>query len=117
MFSTELNNGYDNEAFAFDGPINTQQPYQSQKRLRLQSFVNHYGDIKPRTSTRKFVKNHLHKFYNTLNCLCIVNSLLERIPIIRCLKEYNIRKHLFGDITGGMTVGIMNIPQGYTQIT
>ena len=114
MFSTESNNGYKNEAF--EDSINIEQPYQSQKRLRLQSFVNHYGNIRSSTSTRGLVKNRLNKFYNTLSCLCIVNSLLERIPIIRCVKEYDIRKYLFGDITGGITVAIMNIPQGKTQI-
>ncbi|CAF3881784.1 unnamed protein product [Adineta steineri] len=80
--------------------------------VRLRSFINHYGTVRPRISTKNRLKNHFNKFYNTLNCLYIINLLFDRIPIIRCLKEYNLRKNLFADIMSGMTVAILHIPQG-----
>jgi hypothetical protein len=81
-------------------------------RLRLQSFIDQYGTIRPRLSTLTRTKNHLRKVYNTLSLVYIINGLLDRIPLIRCLKEYNIRHNLFGDVIAGITVAIMHIPQG-----
>ena len=50
------------------------------------------------------------------SCSCSVSgfpSLLARLaPILRWLPKYNVKKDLSADITGGVTVGIMHIPQG-----
>lgn len=40
--------------------------------------------------------------------------LLDLFPIIRWLPKYNIKQDLVADISGGLTVGIMHIPQGNT---
>lgn len=49
-------------------------------------------------------------------CLCSGNglySLLIRLaPIVRWLPKYNVKEDLLADITGGVTVGVMHIPQG-----
>ncbi|CAF1059628.1 unnamed protein product [Rotaria sordida] len=95
-----------------EGRILNRQLQGSYNRFHLQSFIDQYGIIKSRTPTINRIKNHLNKFYNTLSCISIINALLDRIPIIRCLKEYKIRKYLFGDIIAGITVAIMHIPQG-----
>ncbi|VDK46879.1 unnamed protein product [Anisakis simplex] len=39
-------------------------------------------------------------------------SILNFIPILKWLPKYNCRENLVCDIIGGLTVGIMNIPQG-----
>ncbi|CAF3537398.1 unnamed protein product [Rotaria sordida] len=95
-----------------EGRILNRQLQGSYNRFHLQSFIDQYGIIKSRTPTINRIKNHLNKFYNTFSCISIINALLDRIPIIRCLKEYKIRKYLFGDIIAGITVAIMHIPQG-----
>ena len=50
------------------------------------------------------------------SCSCSASgfsSLLTRLaPILRWLPKYNVKKDLLADITGGVTVGIMHIPQG-----
>ena len=38
--------------------------------------------------------------------------LVNLFPIIRWLPKYNIKRDLVADISGGLTVGIMHIPQG-----
>ncbi|KAJ7388826.1 hypothetical protein OS493_035383 [Desmophyllum pertusum] len=63
-------------------------------------------------------KNHyLRTVYRKLaSCTCSWNgvfSFLFRLaPILRWLPKYNVKKDLSADITGGVTVGIMHIPQG-----
>ncbi|CAF2747318.1 unnamed protein product [Rotaria sp. Silwood2] len=114
MISTVNNNSYADEFV--EGRILNRQSQGNNNRLRFQSFINQYEIVKPRTPTINRIKNHLNKFYNTLSCISIMNTLLDRIPIIRCLKEYKIRKYLFGDIIAGITVAIMHIPQGNRQI-
>ena len=43
---------------------------------------------------------------------CVKNQVLGFLPFIRIMKKYNVRTDLFGDIVAGITVGIMQIPQG-----
>jgi len=40
--------------------------------------------------------------------------LVDLFPIVRWLPKYNIKRDLVADISGGLTVGIMHIPQGNT---
>uniref|UniRef100_A0A9J2PEZ2 STAS domain-containing protein n=1 Tax=Ascaris lumbricoides TaxID=6252 RepID=A0A9J2PEZ2_ASCLU len=42
----------------------------------------------------------------------ICDTILDFIPILKWLPKYNIRQNLIHDIVGGLTVGIMNVPQG-----
>ncbi|XP_020612029.1 solute carrier family 26 member 6-like isoform X1 [Orbicella faveolata] len=50
------------------------------------------------------------------SCSCSASgfcSLLARLaPILRWLPKYSVKKDLTADLTGGVTVGIMHIPQG-----
>lgn len=41
-----------------------------------------------------------------------VQWLVGLFPIISWLPKYNIKRDLVADISGGLTVGIMHIPQG-----
>jgi hypothetical protein len=38
--------------------------------------------------------------------------LFKRVPVFNWLPKYKIKQYLFPDIIAGLTVGIMNIPQG-----
>lgn len=51
-----------------------------------------------------------------LNETCTVNSLvlsaLRCFPFVRIMVNYNWRKNVLPDVVAGITIGIMNIPQG-----
>ena len=87
-------------------------PEESRRNLRLQSFVDRYGNEELEISSTDRTKQYVRKKCSSLNFECCINAFLNKIPIIRCLKEYNIRKNLFEDIISGITVAIMHIPQG-----
>ena len=80
--------------------------------LRLESFLDRYGVDEPYISSADHVKHYIKKQCASLSFLYCLNAFLETFTLIRCLKEYNIRKNLFGDIISGVTVAIMHIPQG-----
>jgi hypothetical protein len=79
---------------------------------QLQSFVAQYGVDEKQLSSFDHIKHHAKKQYDSLTFLYCLNVFLDKIPLLRCLKEYNIKKDLFGDIIAGITVAIMHIPQG-----
>ncbi|CAF1544697.1 unnamed protein product, partial [Adineta steineri] len=84
---------------------------QTPRSFCLQSFVNLYGD-EPHLSRFDHVKHYAKKHCGSVTFLCCLNIFLDKIPLLYCLKKYNIRKNLFGDIIAGITVAIMHIPQG-----
>lgn len=43
---------------------------------------------------------------------CVSRFLTGLFPIIHWLPNYSVKDDLLADITGGVTVGIMHIPQG-----
>ena len=62
-------------------------------------------------------KRCLHTVYTKLvSCSCSGDGfsrfLFRLTPILRWLPKYRIKNDLMADITGGVTVGIMHIPQG-----
>ena len=64
------------------------------------------------------IKRYLHTVYAKLCTSCFfswngVSRLLFRLaPIFRWLPKYSVKNDLMADLTGGVTVGIMHIPQG-----
>ena len=42
----------------------------------------------------------------------VKSCLLSNLPIIRNMRKYKIRQFMLNDILSGITVGIMQIPQG-----
>ncbi|CAF4633590.1 unnamed protein product, partial [Rotaria magnacalcarata] len=51
-----------------------------------------------------------------LDFFYFLNALLDMMPIIRCIKNYKIRQYLLPDISSGVTVAIMPIPQAKDNI-
>lgn len=82
------------------------------QHVRLRSFVDRYGVEESDETVKDQIKHFFSKQISTLSFLCCLNAFLEKIPLLRCLKEYSLRKYLFGDIISGITVAIMHIPQG-----
>lgn len=56
-------------------------------------------------------KNYIKKYY-TPNPSCMKRFLFDRVPIIKWIKEYNIRQCLLKDLISGLTIGVVQIPQG-----
>ena len=48
---------------------------------------------------------------------CWRDAIYQYLPFIRIMKKYNIKRDLVGDVVAGITVGIMQIPQGRTAET
>lgn len=84
----------------------------STRHMRLDSFVHRYGIESADGSTKDQIERFFKKQCASFSLLYCLNAFLEKMPLLRCLKEYNIRKDLFGDIIAGITVAIMHIPQG-----
>jgi hypothetical protein len=84
----------------------------SPQNFQLQTFVDRQRVDEPYVSTSDHIKHYIKEQCASLSFLYCLNTVLDKIPLIRCLKEYNIRKNLFGDIMAGITVAIMHIPQG-----
>lgn len=51
----------------------------------------------------------MQKSVKKISLIAILNAI---IPVTLWLPKYNYRKNLFGDITSGITVAVMHIPQG-----
>ena len=43
---------------------------------------------------------------------CSKSMLLSFLPFIGIMKNYNIKRDIIGDVVAGLTIGIMQIPQG-----
>ena len=66
------------------------------------------------TGDKKQYLRTLRKKLSSCSCSasCFSSFVARLVPIIRWLPKYNVKKDLLADITGGVTVGIMHIPQG-----
>lgn len=98
-----------------DEELSDHLPYR-RPRARMQSIISEYGILPPRKSPIKRLKESTTSYFRSLTLVGIANAFLESIPFIRCIKEYKIKKYLLGDILAGITVGIMHIPQGKSNI-
>lgn len=63
------------------------------------------------------LKHQLHTLYTRLSsCSCswhvVSRFLVSLAPIFQWLPKYSIKENLVKDLSGGLTVGIMHIPQG-----
>ncbi|RNA14181.1 solute carrier family 26 member 6-like [Brachionus plicatilis] len=102
---------------------NTQKPYQIDPSLEVDININ-----RPAYNQEKFEQNYNIKAFQGFSILyffrgiflknCspekkyVRNYIVNRIPIIGWLSEYNFREFLVPDLFAGITVGIMHIPQG-----
>ncbi|CAB4033359.1 Prestin [Paramuricea clavata] len=47
-----------------------------------------------------------------VSCERFLNVLLSFVPLLSWLPKYKLRRNLLLDIAAGLTIGVMNIPQG-----
>lgn len=58
------------------------------------------------------LKEQLRRLRPDVNCQGLLDLLLSFFPLLTWLPKYQIRRNLPADIAAGLTVGVMNIPQG-----
>ena len=58
------------------------------------------------------IKEKLRNLKPSISCKQALQVLLSFVPLITWLPKYDVRHNLPSDIAGGLTVGVMNIPQG-----
>lgn len=49
---------------------------------------------------------------NSIRQFSLLHFILKLIPVLKWLPEYSIKEYLPGDVTAGITVAVMHIPQG-----
>ncbi|EDO49691.1 predicted protein [Nematostella vectensis] len=78
-------------------------------------FGDFYGKHEKKTfdnrSLRKRVLTSVTGKVTGMTCSPL-ETLEKLFPIVQWLPKYNFRKEFVADLTGGMTVGVMHIPQG-----
>ncbi len=56
-------------------------------------------------------KNYIRKYFKP-SASCMKGFLLERVPFFKWIPSYDIKTNLFSDFISGLTIGIIQIPQG-----
>jgi MFS superfamily sulfate permease-like transporter len=87
--------------------INIKRPNFNESKLNeAYSFQKFKSD-----NVFKSAGHYLKKYYKPSRGCC--NRYVQnRLPIIKWMKEYDIKKNLLKDIIGGLTIGVVTIPQG-----
>lgn len=73
---------------------------------------NFYNSYDHDPNRDKAFREKLGKLRPNVSCKIVAKVLLSFIPVISWLSKYQLRKNLPMDIAAGLTVGVMNIPQG-----
>lgn len=60
-------------------------------------------------------RNYLRKYY-TPSKDCWKRYLVARLPIIKWMRNYSVRDNLLKDTIGGLTIGVVQIPQSKRNI-
>ncbi|KHJ96523.1 sulfate permease [Oesophagostomum dentatum] len=81
------------------------------KSLNFQWIFDEEFGLLRHTTHRAFAKNKLAKM-RIAGKHCHPRFLLDFVPFFKWFPRYNIKENLMNDIIGGLTVGIMHVPQG-----
>jgi hypothetical protein len=92
------------------------------------SELNLYENDRPALTEKDLIEKYNYENFKSENALhsslryvskrykpsgnCLINFFLDRIPIIKWLRVYNIKESALKDVIAGVTIGIMHIPQG-----
>ncbi|XP_025107659.1 solute carrier family 26 member 6-like isoform X3 [Pomacea canaliculata] len=71
----------------------------------------------PKKSPKTWIRSRIKKFQ--CSCTCMGSFFMKLFPFVGILQGYSLRSDFPKDVISGLTVGIMNIPQGmaYGQLT
>ena len=88
--------------------VNIQRPVYTQEGFDDGFGMQEQGGFDVKAKLKKCVSIECSK-------RCCKDSLYKFLPFIKIMKSYMPREDLPGDIISGLTVGIMNIPQGQSS--
>lgn len=54
----------------------------------------------------------LHNIRHSIAKFSFVHFILNLVPVLKWLPRYSFKNNIAGDLTAGMTVAVMHIPQG-----
>ena len=94
----------------------------SRKVYDAKTFLGEtHRDSRGKESAYTELRSFISSIYRKLaSCSCSAKgffSFLTRfIPILHWLPKYSVKEDLFADVNGGVSVGIMHVPQGNAGI-
>ena len=86
--------------------IQIQRPFFNQNTFQTRYSFRKLKVKSPLYST----KNYLKKNYKPSRT-CLKRFALDRLPVVNLLRNYEIKSNLFKDLIGGLTIGVVQIPQ------
>ncbi|CEF65329.1 FI18412p1 [Strongyloides ratti] len=86
------------------------------KAMNHDEFDKKYGyHPGPKTT---FIETVIKPYYRPFkSSKTFFNTLIGFVPICSILQNYNFKKNIMNDIIGGITVGVMHVPQGIAYAT
>lgn len=92
--------------------IPTYESYFNREELNAKDIEEKFEITSPKSdSVWRGTKNYIVKYYKPSGN-CMKNFLLDRIPFLKWIQTYDIKENLAKDIIGGLTIGVIHIPQG-----
>jgi hypothetical protein len=69
-----------------------------------------FEKFKPENALHSSVRYVSKRYKPSGNCL--MNFILDRLPILRWIQAYHLRENILKDFIAGVTIGVVHIPQG-----
>ena len=118
LSNSVVGNGYLGNTESPPADIDASAKWQSINIERPVYTQPHFDEViaqnQPDPRYSKSAKERLDGLKSKCECSvqCTKRFLFGILPFIRIMKDYNIKTDLVSDILAGLTVGIMQIPQG-----
>ncbi|VDK46270.1 unnamed protein product [Anisakis simplex] len=91
------------------GPSGQVRPAMNQEEFDAKFAYKAPAESLSKSRLKKFIRRYYSSF---LSLETFVMSVISFIPIIGWMPKYSIRENFIMDVVGGLTVGIMHVPQG-----
>ena len=86
--------------------------FSNRPELNERDIVERYGSLVSKSDNIFYgTKNYIKKYYKP-SPTCMKNFVEDRIPFIKWIRAYKIKESLVKDIIAGLTIGVIQIPQG-----
>lgn len=91
-----------------DSALYTQLPsYSVNRSIYMQPLVEAEAGYQRRDSL-----NYVHRVKKSCQEFSFIQFLYNIIPVLKWLPNYSFKENIAGDISAGITVAVMHIPQG-----
>jgi hypothetical protein len=90
----------------------SQLSYFSREELTVKDIEERYSMKLPKSDNIwKSTKNYVGKYYKPSR-ECMKGYFLDRVPFFKWIRKYNVKENLAKDMIAGLTIGVLQIPQG-----